>query len=109
MPSNIKNQRDCSSGKGEVQRFFLECISARTSQKTQQPVSLFSFPWMNSYINLKDKINHPTMEWTVRRVMSCNTQDSLTERKASPSVVIGLFLNIILVLSFVKECKPKPC
>lgn len=59
MPSNVKNQRDCSSGKGEVQRFFLECISARTSQKTQQPVSLFSFPWMNSYINLKDKINHP--------------------------------------------------
>lgn len=52
------------------------------------------------------------MQWTVRRVISCNTQDSLTERKASPSVVIGLFNALskdILVLSFVKELKPKPC
>lgn len=31
------------------------------------------------------------MQWTVRSVISCNTQDSLTERKPSPFVAIGLF------------------
>lgn len=53
------------------------------------------------------------MQWTVRRAISCNTQDSLTEMKASPSLPIIPLMVLelsILVLSFnLKELKPRPC
>lgn len=52
------------------------------------------------------------MQWTVRRAISCNTQDSLTEMKASPSLPIIPLMVLelsILVLSFnLKELKPRP-